>query len=76
MESAILKKPLLNSMDAQLMNEQRYIESLPIVSNENDVIYHPLTGFFIGVLLYKSNKSITNHSKRLSSADIFICDGG
>jgi hypothetical protein len=62
-------------MDTQLMNEERYVESLPIVANKNDVLDHPITRF-IGVLLDKPNESITYDSKRFSSADRIICDGG
>jgi hypothetical protein len=62
-------------MDTQLMNEERNIEHLPLVANKDDVVDHPCTKF-ISVLLDKPNESITNNSKRFSSADIIICDGG
>jgi hypothetical protein len=61
-------------MDTQLMNEERYIEHLPIVADKNDVFDHPRK--FISVLLDKPNESITDNSKRFSSADIILCDGG
>jgi hypothetical protein len=61
---------LFNSMDTHLMNEERYIKHLPIVADKNDVFNHPPK--FIGVLLDKPNESITNNSKRFSSADISV----